>query len=646
MKISTKLQSGYLMMTAMVILCGLIGYYGFARLSGLLDFVTTSIAETATGASQTTKNVANQMLSIERVFSEQSAHAGHEGADAGEMDSHNAYLKLIDESEEKVQQGIKQLSSSTLIEKKDIEAIVSRHKEFNAIKSRLLEEHEVFAGHVTVLNTNFSDFNELITLAKDGTAKQLRDVLMRYSSNSERLGYEWAVADLTKESQIYLLEAKYLFENMNSSGTWNESEALDNTLVNLEESVFEVVDFNFYQKNSVPEGRYAGQNYAEAFSAALSEMQDSLNAAKDAGKRLAATRKQYSDVSMELIDLVEKTEAIVNVRIQKEKSDIDSTRTTTQALIVGSALLGVLISFAIYMIVRVMITWLQQTQQTMTELADGRLNAHINSVDGMVSGDDLVEINASIARVVEKFSQVITEISNSANSVENISKKIILSANNISGGANDQATSIEETSASIEQMSATVSQNNKNASTTKNLAVETADSATASGQVVLEMVNAMRKIAEKVSVIDEIAYQTNLLALNASIEASRAGEEGRGFAVVAAEVRKLAERSKLAASEVIEMANETVNVSERAGEQLMQILPNIDRTAELVQEISAASEEQSSGLHEISFAISQLDKVAQHNAAAAKELTTMAGDMDASVLKLGEAIQFFNIAKK
>jgi methyl-accepting chemotaxis protein len=154
----------------------------------------------------------------------------------------------------------------------------------------------------------------------------------------------------------------------------------------------------------------------------------------------------------------------------------------------------------------------------------------------------------------------------------------------------------------------------------------------------------MRKIAEKVSIIDDIAYQTNLLALNASIEASRAGEDGRGFAVVAAEVRKLAERSKVAASEVIEMATQTVSISEKAGEQLTAILPNIDRTAELVQEISAASAEQTSGLHEITFAISQLDQVAQHNATSSLQLTKMAENMDQSVVKLDEIVQFFDIA--
>lgn len=629
MKISTKLQGGYLMMTVMVILCGGVGYYGFTKLSGLLDFVTTSITDTAVGASQTTKSVANQMLAVERVM---------------DNDTSEETTKTLAEGQALTKKGMVLLSSSNLLDKKDLEQIHAKQKEFDTVKEKLLTEHSEFVDKIILLDANFSDFNELITLAKDATAKELRDVLMRKSASSESLGAEWAIADLTKETQIYLLETKYLFESIISNNAWvQNSEQLDVTIINLEESVADAVDSRFYKKTTIADGKYAGQTYGDGFNTAFTELQENLQSAYLTGKTLSETRNQYRNISLELIALVEKTEATVNQKIVEEKRTIDGTRTTTQVLIIGCSILGVLISFAIYMVVSVIIRWLQQTQSTMNELANGRLNTHIQSIDGVVSGDDLKGINESIRQVVEKFSQVISEISNGAHAVDNISKKITTSANNISSGANDQATSIEETSASIEQMSATVSQNNKNASTTKNLAMETAESATASGKVVLDMVNAMRKIAEKVSVIDEIAYQTNLLALNASIEASRAGDEGRGFAVVAAEVRKLAERSKLAASEVIEMANETVNVSERAGEQLMQILPSIDRTSELVQEISAASEEQSSGLHEISFAISQLDKVAQHNATASLELTKMAGEMDSSVYKLSEAIRFFNI---
>lgn len=630
MKISRKLQGGYLAMTLMVVVCGGVGYYGFTKLSGMLDFVTSTVIATSSGASQTTKSVANQMLSIERILANDSENAD----------------KTLNEAEHQAEQGIKSLSSSTMLTEEELKRITNKKKEFDLAKLGLLEKHAVFIKQVETLNLEFSDFNDLITLAKDATAKELRDVLVHTSSRSNSLGNDWAIADLTKESQIYLLETKYNFENMKSNNIWKATSDYETTLVNLEESIVESADSAFYRKNIVTDGKYVNQTYSAAFNASYTHLHATLDAALLSGAELSVARSRYRNVSLELLQIVETTEKAINEKTKIETDRIQSTRMTTQILIIGCGVLGLFISFAIYLIVSVMIKWLQQTQYTMTELANGHLNTVIEPLNGVVSGDDLRGINESIKMVVERFTQVISEISNGAHAVENISKKIILSANNISSGANDQASSIEETSASIEQMSATVTQNNTNASTTKTLAMETAESATESGKVVLDMVNAMRKIAEKVSVIDDIAYQTNLLALNASIEASRAGDEGRGFAVVAAEVRKLAERSKIAASEVIEMANETVNISVRAGEQLMQILPNIDRTSELVQEISAASEEQSSGLHEISFAISQLDKVAQHNASASLELTKMAGDMDSSVYKLSEAIQFFNISKE
>lgn len=636
MKISTKLQGGYILIALMVLVCAFFGYSGFRQLSGLLDYVTGAVNNTNDGASQTTISVTDQMLAVERIL--------------GRGDKSAFDLLVAGEKSEKA--GMELLKNAGLIDKKELLIIAKKQEEFNEIKQHLLEQHSTFMNLYERLNNNFFIFNEYITAAKQGTAKQLRDTLVQASkskSSANSLGQEWAIADLTKETQIYLLETKYMFEAMISNNSWKVSSDFDDIKINLEDNVFESIDSNFYEENIVPadlvgSDAYEGKTYAVVFETVFLDLKNNLDQAVIEGRRLAETRAKYYKTSAELIALVKKTETTVDAKIIEQLAEIDDVKAAAQIWIIGSAIFGLVFSFFVGAIVRRMILWLHETQATMASLADGRLNVEIKTTDnGLFSGNDLMEINLAVKRVVKKFSEVISEISDNTSIVGEISKQITGSASNISSGANDQATSVEETSASIEQMSATVSQNNKNAATTKTLAMETADSASASGKVVMDMVNAMRNIAEKVSIIDDIAYQTNLLALNASIEASRAGEDGRGFAVVAAEVRKLAERSKVAASEVIEMANETVHVSERAGEQLMQILPNIDRTSELVQEISAASEEQSSGLHEISFAISQLDKVAQHNATASLQLTKMAGEMDASVEKLSEAIQFFNI---
>lgn len=629
MKISQKLQRGYLVITAMMMLSSIFGYYGFKQLSGLLDSVSGPVRQVADGAAQTTAGIADQKLAVELTL----------GNDLGASDD------LLKKAEAEVALAMKQLEDSNMLDEGELEKIQSKLAEFEGVKLKILQEHSQFVSIDEALDNDFYTFNNLITAAKDGTAKQLRDALVKASKKRKQsLGQEWAIADLTKETQIYLLEAKYLYETMAASNNWAMNADLDVTIVNLEESVFDSIDSDFYVDNIVDEGMYQGKTYAAAFEEAFQKLQGNIAKSVEYGSQLSSTRDQYYAVAGELGDLVENTEKVVDEKIEKQLASMDGTRNLTQAIIVFLAIAGVLISvYILFTVLNVMIQWLQTTQSTMIELANGNLNVQMNENEGNIGGEDLMQINQAINQVVYRFTEVVTEIRTNTQLVQDVSKQIIDSADNISRGANDQASSVEETSASIEQMSATVSQNNKNATTTKNIAMETAGSASDSGKAVMEMVESMRGIADKVSIIDDIAYQTNLLALNASIEASRAGEDGRGFAVVAAEVRKLAERSKVAASEVIEMANSTVHISENASGQLLEILPNIDRTSELVQEISAASEEQSSGLHEITFAISQLDKVAQHNASAALQLTKMSNEMDSSIGKLSDAIQFFNL---
>lgn len=355
-------------------------------------------------------------------------------------------------------------------------------------------------------------------------------------------------------------------------------------------------------------------------------------------------KQHYQQTAKQLWLAVQDLHVLIDKEINQQLADIQQSRTNLQILIVGCALLGLILSLFILSIVRLMVQWLNRLHQTVRSLAQGELSLNFDQQsESLVGGKDLYEINEAIASLLSRFSQVINDLNNNTLFVSDISKKMNYSAAEISRGANEQASSLEETSASIEQISATVSQNSHNASVTKTIAIETANSAKKSGKTVFDMIEAMRHIAERVSVIDDIAYQTNLLALNAAIEASRAGEEGRGFAVVANEVRTLAERSKHAATEVISLAKQTLQASEEAGEEFIKILPNIEKTAELVQEITAASEEQATGLHEITFAVGQLDNVAQYNANAAQQLTAMANDMDASVEQLAQLIQFFKL---
>ena len=248
-----------------------------------------------------------------------------------------------------------------------------------------------------------------------------------------------------------------------------------------------------------------------------------------------------------------------------------------------------------------------------------------------------------IKTTVDRLKGVVGDVLSTADNVSSGSQQLSSTSQELSQGATEQASSIEETTSSMEEMSSNIEQNADNASQTEQIAVKVSKDAKESGEAVADAVVAMKEIANKISIIEEIARQTNLLALNAAIEAARAGEHGKGFAVVAAEVRKLAERSQVAAGEISELSGTSVEVAERAGQMLEHLVPDIQKTSELVQEISAASGEQNSGVEQINGAIQQLDQVIQQNASATEEMASTAEELSAQAQQLQTAIQFFKV---
>jgi methyl-accepting chemotaxis protein len=242
----------------------------------------------------------------------------------------------------------------------------------------------------------------------------------------------------------------------------------------------------------------------------------------------------------------------------------------------------------------------------------------------------------------EKLSSVIDEVRSAADALLGAANQVSATAQSLSQAASEQASSVEETTSSIELMSASISQNSDNARVTDAMATKANKEAGDGGQAVTQTVLAMKQIAAKIGIIDDIAYQTNLLALNAAIEAARAGEHGKGFAVVAAEVRKLAERSQEAAKEIGDLAGNSVDTAERAGKLLGDIVPSIQRTSELVQEIAAASSEQSQSVVQIGGAMGQLSKATQQNASSSEELAATSEELSGQAEQLQQAVAFFN----
>jgi methyl-accepting chemotaxis protein len=276
------------------------------------------------------------------------------------------------------------------------------------------------------------------------------------------------------------------------------------------------------------------------------------------------------------------------------------------------------------------------------EMAEGK--GDLTRRLSIASNDELGAMSQHFNSFVEQLERIIIDVRSGAEAVSGAARQVAASAQTLSQATSEQAASVEETSSSLEQMTASITQNASNSRQMEEMSVRGAKDAEESGTSVIKTVDAMKSIAERVSIIEEIAYQTNLLALNAAIEAARAGDHGRGFAVVATEVRKLAERSQVAAKEIGGMASVSVATAERSGQLLAELVPTIRKTTDLVREVTAASAEQASGVGQMNKAVSQMDQVTQRNASGAEELSSTAEELATRSQGLKQLMEFFRVS--
>ena len=421
---------------------------------------------------------------------------------------------------------------------------------------------------------------------------------------------------------------------------------------------------------------------AAATSTKMAPVQDKILAAT-AGNVEAAKQyyaEEYKPLQTEAANI---TDAMTGVADQQRKEALDrSIATRTRGKIAMFALMVVFFGTGIILAIlisRNICTPIVRMARSMTKAAHGELNERLDlkersdelgelarSMDAMygyvdematvattIAGGDLNaqvkprsdadSFGKAFSLMVEKLVNVIADVRNGAIALNAAAGQIAASSMDLSQGTSQQAASVEETTASLAEMTASITQNAESSRQMEQMASKGARDAEESGLAVSATVQAMNSIAEKISIIEEIAYQTNLLALNAAIEAARAGEHGRGFAVVAGEVRKLAERSQGAAREISQVATDSVKIAERAGFSLVDLVPSIRKTAELVQEVAAASAEQSSGAAQINKAIAQVEQVTQRNASSAEELSSTAEELAAQAASLQQLMAFFKV---
>jgi len=368
-------------------------------------------------------------------------------------------------------------------------------------------------------------------------------------------------------------------------------------------------------------------------------MEDTPEGDRQAG---VITMGEGEKATRKLLTILEALNREIAADLKTTDEGADVEYNTSRTILVGAV--GAIMLLSLCAAVWVCITisrGLTKASSAVRKVAEGDLR----ETAPITTRDEIGDLLGYVNDMVERLRGVVGDALAAAGNVSSGSQELSSSSEQLSQGATEQASSAEEASASMEEMAANIKQNADNAAQTEKIARQSSKDAEASGEAVGRAVVAMRTIAQKISIVQEIARQTDLLALNAAVEAARAGEHGKGFAVVASEVRKLAERSQAAAAEISSLSGETVQVATEAGEMLNRLVPDIRKTAELVSEISAACREQDIGASQINEAIQQLDKVTQQNSGASEEVSATSEELAAQAEELQASIAFFKVER-
>jgi len=506
----------------------------------------------------------------------------------------------------------------------DAVALASRNY-LTAFNSYLGQEDKK-AVDLETMRTEARDVQKLGESLSDGQDQLLADVAKR-SSNATQL---MEIVEKSRDAS-YILE---LFVN----ARMNEKEVIissgEEKYLKLQKDYFDKalslatdLTAHFTNDRNIQQGEQlvdALKKYDEAYTLYVKDMHDQ--------KPITAELEKVS------------SEAITQIRaaLDDQQKKMNSQVASSTVMMIMFAMLAIVLGVIIAFIITNMISSpVIKGVGFARSLSEGNLEAQLD-VD---QKDEIGDLARALQGMRDKLVEIVSSITSTSNYIVDASNEISTNSQQMSQGAANQASSAEEVSSSMEEMAANIQQNTDNAQQTEKIAILAADRIKDSNISSKTAEKAMTQIADKIKIVNDIAFQTNILALNAAVEAARAGEHGKGFAVVAAEVRKLAERSKIAADEINELSKNGVEVSIRAGKQMEDLVPEIEKTARLVQEISVSSIEQNSGAAQVNEALQSLNRITQQNAAASEELATSAEEMSSQAVQMQDLMSFFKLAK-